>query len=138
MNDHYSRFTSELKVRPDDIDMNNHVHSTRYLDYVLAARYEQMERDYKMSMDDFINIGFGWVIRGLQINFLRPLKLGDEMLVETQLDSYSGAQSEVNFCIKKKSNMKTAAEGKILYTMVALKSGKPARIPEEIIKKYTI
>lgn len=138
MNSNYSRFTSELKVRPDDIDMNNHVHSAKYLDYVLAARYEQMERDYKMSMDDFHRLGFGWVIRSVLINFVRPLMLGDEMLIETQLESYSGARSEVRFCIKKKSSLKTAADGKILYTMVSLKNGKPARIPEEIIKKYTI
>ena len=40
----YSTFESELTVRPDDIDMNNHVHNSKYLDYVLAARYDQMGR----------------------------------------------------------------------------------------------
>ena len=34
----FSKFESELAVRPDDIDLYQHVHSTRYLDYVLAAR----------------------------------------------------------------------------------------------------
>ena len=46
----YSKFTTEMQVRPDDIDMNRHVHSSRYLDYVFAARFDQMERCYKMSM----------------------------------------------------------------------------------------
>ena len=36
----YSKFETELAVRPDDIDLYQHVHSTRYLDYVLAARFE--------------------------------------------------------------------------------------------------
>jgi YbgC/YbaW family acyl-CoA thioester hydrolase len=138
MNNKYSIFTSELKVRPDDIDMNNHVHSSRYLDYVLAARYEQMGRDYRMSMDEFIKIGYGWVIRGVEIEFLRPLKLGDEVLIKTQLHSYNGAQSDVNFQIIKKDTLKISAKGKILYTMVSLESGKPVRIPDEIIKKYAI
>ena len=40
----YSRFETELQVRPDDIDMNQHVHNSRYFDYVLAARYDQMAR----------------------------------------------------------------------------------------------
>ncbi|MEM7013763.1 MAG: acyl-CoA thioesterase, partial [Verrucomicrobiota bacterium] len=33
----YSTFESELAVRPDDIDLNGHVHNSKYLDYVLAA-----------------------------------------------------------------------------------------------------
>jgi acyl-CoA thioesterase FadM len=35
------KFETELQVRPDDIDMNQHVHGSRYMDYVLAARYDQ-------------------------------------------------------------------------------------------------
>ena len=37
-----SKFESEMQVRPDDIDMYQHVHSSRYMDYVLAARFDQM------------------------------------------------------------------------------------------------
>ncbi len=40
----YSKFETELAVRPDDIDLYQHVHSTRYLDCLLAARFEQMDR----------------------------------------------------------------------------------------------
>ena len=49
----FSKFETELAVRPDDIDLYQHVHSTRYLDYVLAARFEQMEKNYGMSMQAF-------------------------------------------------------------------------------------
>ena len=31
----FSKFETELAVRPDDIALYQHVHSTRYLDYVL-------------------------------------------------------------------------------------------------------
>ncbi len=46
----YSKFETELALRPDDIDMNNHVHFSKYLDYVLAARHDQLKRCYKMSI----------------------------------------------------------------------------------------
>ena len=52
--DLYARFETEHVVRPDDIDMFQHVHSSRYLDYVLAARYEQMAPCYGMPWEDFI------------------------------------------------------------------------------------
>jgi acyl-CoA thioesterase FadM len=30
-----TKFETELRVRPDDIDMNQHVHSSRYFDYTM-------------------------------------------------------------------------------------------------------
>jgi len=56
----YLKFESEMQVRPDDIDMYQHVHSSRYMDYVLAARFDQMERCYRMPMTEFQKRGFGW------------------------------------------------------------------------------
>jgi acyl-CoA thioester hydrolase/thioesterase-3 len=44
----------------------------------------------------------------------------------------------VKFWIAKIENDKIAAEGYLLYTMVSLKSGRPVRIPDEIIKRYTV
>ena len=134
----HSTFESEIQIRPDDIDMNNHVHNSKYLDYVLAARYDQMSKDYKMSMEEFIDLGYSWVVSSVTINYKRALLLNDKIIVRTQLESFSGAQSIVNFWIVKKENEKIAAEGQFVYTMISIKSGRPARIPEEIAAKYTI
>ena len=134
----HSIFESEIQIRPDDIDMNNHVHNSKYLDYVLAARYDQMSKDYKMSMEEFIDLGYSWVVSSVTINYKRALLLNDKIIVRTQLESFSGAQSIVNFWIVKKENEKIAAEGQFVYTMISIKSGRPARIPEEIAAKYTI
>ncbi len=46
-----TKFETALQVRPDDIDMNQHVHASRYMDYVLAARYDQMARCYQMAIE---------------------------------------------------------------------------------------
>ncbi len=81
----FSKFTTTHKVRPDDIDMFNHVHSSKYLDYVLAARYEQMELNYGMAMEEFLNMGFGWVVKTAKVNFKRPLALSDIFCVTTGL-----------------------------------------------------
>jgi len=134
----YSIFESEIVIRPDDIDMNEHVHNTKYLDYVLAARYDQMQKDYKMSMSEFHDLDYNWIVSATYIEYKRALKLGDKVIVKTQIDSVNGAQSKVKFWIIKKDNSKTAAEGYLLYTMISKKTGKPVRIPEEIIRKYSI
>ncbi len=133
-----SIFESEIAIRPDDIDLNNHVHNTKYLDYVLAARYDQMIKDYKMSMKDFEQLGYNWVVSITNIEYKRALSLDDKIQVRTQMDSVNGAQCKVNFWIVKKDNEKLAAKGHIIYTMVSTKNGRPVRIPEEIINKYSI
>lgn len=48
-----TKFETSLQVRPDDRDMNQNVYASRYLDYVLAARYDQMERWYQMPIEVF-------------------------------------------------------------------------------------
>jgi acyl-CoA thioester hydrolase/thioesterase-3 len=134
----YTAFETEITIRPDDIDLNNHVHNTKYLDYVLAARYQQMQQNYKMSMNEFHELQFNWVISTTHIEYKHALKLEDKIIVRTQVDSISGAQCKVNFSIIIREKNITAAEGYIIYTMISLKSGRPVRIPQEIIKRYSI
>ncbi len=134
----YSVFESEIIVRPDDIDMNNHVHYSKYLDYLLAARYHQMKVNYKMSMEEFIERGFTWVASRAEIDFKRAIKLNEKVFVQTQLESVNGAQVIVKFRILKGTNKKTAAEGRVVYTMISIKTGRPTRIPPDIIEKYSV
>lgn len=134
----YSVFETDVVVRPDDIDMNNHVHNTKYLDYVQAARFDQMKNNYKMSMNEFHSLGLNWFASAAHIVFKRSLKLGDTARIKTQLKSYNGAQVTVSFWIENKETGKIAAEGYLDYTMVSIKSGRPVRIPEDIINKYSV
>jgi len=89
-------------------------------------------------MEEFHNLDYNWVVSATYIEYKRALILGDKISVRTQIDSVNGAQSKVNFWIVKSENNKIAAEGYLLYTMVSLKSGRPVRIPEDIIKRYSV
>ena len=134
----YSKFESEVVIRPDDIDMNNHVHNSRYLDYVLAARYEQMRRDYKMSMDEFVKRGFSWVVNECFIQFKRPLLLGDRIIIRTGVLEVGNTAAKVGFEIFKQENRKLASEGYFNYTLVNIKTGRAEKLPEDIIQMYSV
>jgi acyl-CoA thioester hydrolase/thioesterase-3 len=134
----FTTFETELTVRPDDIDMNNHVHFSRYLDYVLAARYDQMGRCYKMSMNEFIALGLGWVVKSCSIEYKRPLMLGEKMLVRTSIADVKTTEARVRFEILKKDSGKISAEGYFDYTLVNLKTGRAEKIPPDVIEKYSI
>ena len=134
----HSKFESEMQVRPDDIDMNQHVHNSRYFDYVLAARYDQMDRCYKMPMEEFLKHGFGWVVKKAQIEFKRPLGLGDWFTVRTWIHEIMNDGVRVQFEIIKKSTGKLSCDGQFDYTMVSTKTGRAEKIPDWIKEKYSI
>ena len=134
----YTKFETELQVRPDDIDMNQHVHNTRYLDYVLAARYDQMEHCYKMSMQEFIALGYSWVVNTTHVEHKRPLGLGEKIIVRTWVEELFKDGVKVRFEILKKENNKLSSDGYVQYTMVNQKTGRAEIIPEWIVEKYSI
>jgi acyl-CoA thioester hydrolase/thioesterase-3 len=135
---HRTRFESELSVRPDDIDMNQHVHGSRYFDYVLAARYDQMARCYGMAMEEFVKLGFGWFIKTAHLDFKRPLGLGDTFVVRTWVDALLRAGVKVRFEIVRRDNGKLCCDGWFDYAMVNLKTGRAEVIPAWIAEKYAI
>ena len=133
-----TKFETELQVRPDDIDMNQHVHGSRYMDYVLAARYDQMERCYGMSMEAFLAQGYGWFMRTAHVEFKRPLLLGERFLVRTWVEDIQKDTVKVDFQIVKKTNGKLASEGYFHYTMVSLQTGRGTTIPDAVVAKYSV
>jgi acyl-CoA thioester hydrolase/thioesterase-3 len=134
----FSKFESELQVRPDDIDMYQHVHSSRYLDYVLAARFDQMERCYGMGMTEFQKLGYGWVVAATQMHFRHPLFLGDRMIVRCWIEKFSLIGLRLQFEIDQLPGGKRSCDGWFDYVMVSVATGRPARIPETIRQKYSI
>ncbi|HWL54436.1 MAG TPA: acyl-CoA thioesterase [Chthoniobacteraceae bacterium] len=133
-----TRFETAVTIRPDDIDLNQHVHNSRYFDYVLAARYDQMERCYKMPMEAFIEAGFGWVVKTAHLNFKRPLGLGETARVTTWVDELIPKGVQVRFEIHKASNGKLSCDGYFDYTMIRLDTGRAETVPGWIIEKYAI
>ena len=134
----YSKFETELVVRPDDIDMYRHVHSSRYLDYVLAARFDQMARCYGMPMSEFQAQGYGWFISSTQMNFQRPLRIGDRFVVRCWIEYFTLIGMRVRFEIENVMESKRCCDGWFDYVMVSLETARPVRIPEWIRTKYSI
>ncbi|WP_207420783.1 acyl-CoA thioesterase [Desertivirga brevis] len=134
----FSRFTSELKVRPDDIDMFNHVHNSKYFDYVLAARYEQMETCYGMSMEQFMELGYGWVVKTAHVEFKRPLTLGESFKVTTGIITMNEKSSKVSFEIVSSKTGKVCSDGWFDYVLIDIKTGRGMKITQEMIDKYSI
>lgn len=134
----YSRFTTELQVRPDDIDMNSHVHASRYIDYVIAARFDQMERYYKVSMHAFHELGFSWVVKSTTLNFKRALGMAEVFLVTTWVKGFARDGVDVGFEITRKTNGKICCSGDFHYTLISTTTARAVPLPESIIACYSV
>ena len=134
----FARFETEMQVRPDDIDMFDHVHSSRYMEIVLAARYEQMARCYGMSWEAFIERGLGWYMVATQMHFKRALGLGDRFIVRTWVDSFRRDGVKVGFEIDRADTRKRSCDGWADYTLILLATGRATALPGDIRERYSI
>jgi acyl-CoA thioester hydrolase/thioesterase-3 len=125
-----------MRVRPDDIDMNNHVHGSRYLDYVLYARFDQMGRCYGMPMEEFLKNGWNWYQKEFYIEYKRALNIAEAIIVRTWLDSFERTDVKVCFQILKKEGLKVSAGGYFVSTMINTQTGRVEPIPEWVIEHY--
>jgi acyl-CoA thioester hydrolase/thioesterase-3 len=138
MNPGRTRFETEMLVRPDDIDMNRHVHASRYQDYVLAARYDQMARCYGMSMEEFTKAGLGWFVKTAHLEYKRALAMGDAFIVRTWVDAIERSDVKVCFQILRKQTGKLCCDGWFDYTLINLATGRAEAVPDAIIAKYIV
>jgi acyl-CoA thioester hydrolase/thioesterase-3 len=118
--------------------MYAHVHSSRYGDYVLAARFDQMERCYGMGMGKFAERGLAWFVRTAHLDYKRPLLLGEWFIVRTWIQELYADGVRVDFEIIKRDKRKLACDGWFHYTLVSARTGRAVPIPEDIARRYAV
>ena len=118
--------------------MFQHVHASRYQDYVLAARFEQMKRCYKMSMEDFLARGLGWFVDTAHLEYKRQLGLGEQFIVKTWVQEILPTGVRVDFEILKKPTRKISCCGHFIYTLIDLSARRVIAIPPDVLEKYSV
>lgn len=125
-----------MQVRPDDLDLFGHVHSSKYIDYVLAARFDQMERCYGMSMKEFIENGYAWFLVNTNITYKRGLGLGEHFEVETQIDYFDKFFVGINFDILNMHG-KSCAAGTAKFALFNMEKKRSEAIPDWVLQRYS-
>lgn len=134
----YATFETEMSVRPDDIDFHGHVHASKYQDYLLAARFDQMKRCYGMAMGDFHARGLSWFVKTAHFEYHRGLRLGESMVVRTRVAELHRRGVRVAFEILRLPDRKPAVAGWCDYVLIRLDDGRPVSVPEDIVQAYSI
>lgn len=81
---------SNVRVQYQDCDPFNHLNNSKYIDYIVAARTEQLLENYEFNTAEIAQKqGIGWVAAQTQISYLYPAVWLEKVTVETKLIDFS-------------------------------------------------
>lgn len=129
----YKKISSEIQVRPSDLDFNFHVHAAKYVEYLLAARYEQLRDAFNYSVEKAFSNGFAWFVKNINLNYLYPSTISKKIVVTTWINSMEGKNLDIGVEIS--CNGKLSLSGKMIFGLVDIKTGRGINIPEDM-KEY--
>lgn len=123
---------TEIKIRGYHLDFYSHVNNARYLEFLEEGRWE--------FFSDFLNtdlhkkVDWQIVIVNININFRGPVKLGDTLVIETDLKKISKKSfTLIQRCILKESDA-VAADALVKMVAVDKKLQKAVTVDEEVKK----
>lgn len=128
---------SKIKIRFPDCDPFNHLNNSRYLDYMINAREDQLLEHYDFDVYQMAkDTGLSWVVAQNQIAYLYPAFLMEEVVIETQLFSVSekALLIEAKMWDNKKQFLKTVLWTKLVH--YDLKTNKSATHSEELMNFF--
>jgi len=81
---------STSKVRFHDCDPFNHLNNSRYIDYMIAAREDQLLSAYNFDIYKLAQAQkVSWVVAHTEIAYNAPALLMEKILIQTRLLQYS-------------------------------------------------
>jgi thioesterase-3 len=81
---------TKRKVRFQDCDPFNHLNNSKYLEYFINAREDQVAEHYDLDVFKYFQTtGLSWVVVSNQIGYIKPAFTMETILIESQLIQYT-------------------------------------------------
>ncbi len=117
----------KLRVYYEDTDAGGIVYHARYLAFAERARTEALREAGVPHVELVTQFGLIFVVHRLEMDYLRPVRLDAELIVQTGPWALGAATVEVRqgFAVGEE------ATGRLLVTLACVRQGdgRPARIP---------
>ncbi|RLJ99015.1 tol-pal system-associated acyl-CoA thioesterase [Ruegeria conchae] len=117
-----------VRVYYEDTDMGGVVYHANYLKFIERARSDWV-RKLGNDQNAMRDAGIVWVVRRIEADYLAAARFEDELVVETEMVSLSGARLTMSQLVRRgETEIFRAA-----VTAVCMNAqGKPVRLPAEI------
>lgn len=81
---------TKRKIRFQDCDPFNHLNNSKYLEYFINAREDQIAENYDLDIFKYMKeTGLSWVVTSNQISYLKPASTMETVVIESQLIQYT-------------------------------------------------
>lgn len=127
-------FSKEVIVVNSDLDELNHVNNIRYMAWVQEISKEH----WSFLSKDRMNDKYFWVVRSHNITYYKPAIRGNILTIKTYVPESKGPISKriVEFYLDLPENKIAHCETD--WILMDSRSGKPCRIPKEILDLFGI
>lgn len=128
-------FLFDVAVQPGDIDEQKHVNNAVYVQWMDKAAYAHscaVGYDWRT----YQKLGTSFFVRRHEIDYLAPGYEGDRILVATWPSGMERFTAIRRHQIIRRSDGKTLARAQTFWVYVDIVSGRPARMPSEMIEAF--
>jgi acyl-CoA thioester hydrolase len=124
-----------FRVRHYECDAYGHVNNVNYLRYMQEAAFDaSAAAGYDLAR--YAEMGFHWLVRDSDIEYLRPLRYGDSVIVKTWVADFRRVRSRRAYELRVAASGELAARAHTEWVFVDSVSGAPAPIPPEMILAF--
>ncbi|MBD2205081.1 acyl-CoA thioesterase [Calothrix sp. FACHB-1219] len=128
-------FKTLLRVRHYEMDALGHVNNAVYQNYLEQAAIEHSE-NLGLTFDVYRESGGVFVMRRVEIDYLRPAVAGDTLEVTTWLREIRGTRAFRKYEIRKQDQADLLVTAEALWVWVEGKTMRPRPIPSLILDKF--
>lgn len=130
-------FTRTFRVRWGELDPSGTVSPANYLRYIVETAWDWgtaigWDANYSQNPDIF------WLIREVEIRFLRPLRHNDEFGLTIWLVNWQRVRGTRCFELTRKDNGEVIAQGTQQIVCVDAKTGRPTNPPDDVSERFRL
>lgn len=129
-------FKTLLRVRHYEMDTIGHVNNAVYQNYLEQAAIEHSEY-LGLTLDVYKEIGGVFVMRRVEIEYLRPAIAGDTLEITTWLEKMHGTRAVRRYEIRKQNQEDLLVTAEALWVWVETKTMHPRPIPPALVNKFS-
>lgn len=129
------RYSAELRVRHYEMDALGHVNNAVYQHYLEQAAIEHSEQ-LNLTLKKYLELGGLFVMRRIEIEYLRPAIAGDRLQITTWLEQMRGPRAIRRYEICRTGEAEKLLTAEALWVWVDATTLRPRPIPKTIIEIF--
>ncbi|RUS95224.1 thioesterase [Dulcicalothrix desertica PCC 7102] len=130
------KFQTLLRVRHYEMDALGHVNNAVYQNYLEQAAIEHSE-SLGFNFELYQELGGVFVMRRVEIDYLRPAVASDTLEITTWLEEIRGTRARRRYEIRKQNKDDLLVTAEALWVWVDTKIMRPRPIPDVLLSKFS-